>query len=254
MPAKNGQTQHWDPARYIRNAGFVAKLGEPLIELLVPKAGERVLDLGCGDGALTEKLVECGLDVVAVDASTDQIAAAKARGLDARVVNGQELAFQSEFDAVFTNAALHWMLDPDAVLDGVARALKPGGRFVGEMGGGDNVKTIKDALVAALDRRNFDGESANPWYFPQPQEYLDKLQSHGFKVSYIELIPRPTPLPGDLSAWLETFGENFIRLLPDAEQPAYIAEVVEALRPQLCDADGNWTADYVRLRFKAELR
>jgi trans-aconitate methyltransferase len=246
--------QHWDPQRYNRNAGFVAQLGSPLLDLLQPQAGERILDLGCGEGALTEKLAASGAEVVGVDASPEQIAAACRRGLDARVVNGEALAFTREFDAVMSNAALHWMLNPDAVLQGVARALKPGGRFVGEMGGAGNVATIAQAVGAALEARGIDSRAANPWYFPSPQDYAARLEAAGFEVLSIELIPRPTPLPGEIAGWLETFCESFIKQVPRAEQPAFLAEVTEALRPALCDGEGRWSADYVRLRFVARLK
>jgi trans-aconitate methyltransferase len=134
--------QHWDPARYQRNAGFVAALGQPVVELLAPRSGERILDLGCGDGALTEVLAR-DARVTGVDASAEQVGAARARGLDAHVADGTRLGFAAEFDAVFSNAALHWMRDPDAVIDGVWRVLKPGGRFVGECGGAGNVATVR---------------------------------------------------------------------------------------------------------------
>jgi SAM-dependent methyltransferase len=247
----DGATQHWDPDRYARNARFVADLGLPVLELLAPRPGERILDLGCGDGPLTEKIAELGVQVVGVDASAEQIAAARARGLDAQVVDGQALAFDREFDAVFSNAALHWMLDPDAAIDGVWRALKPGGRFVGEMGGAGNVDKIMTALVAALDRRGLDGRAAIPWYFPTPEEYGGKLEARGFRVDSIELIPRPTPLPGEMAGWLATFAENFLASVADAERPAMIAEVAAALASDLRDPEGRWCADYVRLRFAA---
>jgi trans-aconitate methyltransferase len=247
----DGATQHWDPDRYARNARFVADLGQPVLELLAPRPGERILDLGCGDGPLTEKIAALDVQVVGVDASAEQIAAARARGLDARVVDGQALAVDREFDAVFSNAALHWMLDPDAAIDGVWRALRPGGRFVGEMGGAGNVDIIMTALVAALDRRGLDGRSAIPWYFPTPEVYGGKLAARGFRVDSIELIPRMTPLPGAMAGWLETFAENFLATVAEADRPAMIAEVTEALAPDLRDPEGNWSADYVRLRFAA---
>jgi SAM-dependent methyltransferase len=246
------QTQTWDPERYARNARFVADLGAPVVELLAPQPGERILDLGCGDGALTIKLVQMGCDVVGVDASAQQIEAAKKLGLDARVMEGENLSFENEFEAVFSNAALHWMRnDPDRVIAGVHRALKPGGRFVAECGGYGCVAKVKTALVAALNRRGIDGESRVPWYFPTVEDYSARLIQAGFTPTYIALIPRPTPLPGDITAWLETFGENFTRPLAPSERPAFLAEVREALRPQLCDSEGKWTADYVRLRFSA---
>ena len=244
--------QTWDPERYARNARFVSDLGVPVVHLLAPRPGERILDLGCGDGVLAVKLAAMGCEVVGVDASELQVAAARKLGVDARVMAGEALPFSDEFDAVFSNAALHWMLHPDDVIACVWRALKPGGRFIAEMGGHGCVQTIKTALIDALHRRHIDGESLVPWYFPAIEDYSARLRKAGFVLSYISLFPRPTPLPGDVIPWLETFAENFVRALPAAERPAFLEELREALRPKLCDASGNWTADYVRLRFAAQ--
>ncbi|MDJ0947055.1 MAG: class I SAM-dependent methyltransferase [Kiloniellales bacterium] len=243
--------QRWDPERYARNARFVADLGAPLVELLAPQPGEAILDLGCGDGALTEALIAAGAVVVGVDGSAEQVAAAQTRGIDARQADGEALDFEAAFDAVFSNAALHWMRRADAVIDGVWRALKPGGRFVGEMGGAGNVAGITSALLVALDRRGVDGRAVNPWYFPTPEDYRGRLEARGFEVRSIALIDRPTPLPGPMAEWLETFAETFLKLVPAAARAELAAEVCEALRPTLCDAEGRWTADYVRLRFSA---
>jgi trans-aconitate methyltransferase len=243
--------QTWDPEGYAKNARFVSDLGGPVVELLAPRAGERILDLGCGDGALTAKLAALGCDIVGVDSSAQQIAAARALGLDARAVDCQKLAFDAEFDAVFSNAALHWMKRPDDVIAGAWRALKPGGRFVAEFGGFGCVEKIRTALIAALNRRGIDGREADPWYFPSVEDYGARLRARGFNVKYIALIPRPTPLPGDITGWLATFALSFTAALPAAERPAFIAEVKEVLRPQLCDSSGQWVVDYMRLRFAA---
>ena len=161
------QSQTWNPQTYAHNARFVSDLAGPVVELLAPRRGERILDLGCGDGVLTAKLAAMGCRMVGVDASAPQIAAARGLGLDARVADGERLNFDAEFDAVFSNAALHWMRRPDAVIAGVWRALAPGGRFAGEMGGHGCVAKIRAALIAAVARRGLDGEAVNPWYFPR---------------------------------------------------------------------------------------
>lgn len=248
---RTSSPQSWDPERYARNARFVADLGMPVVELLEPQPGERILDLGCGDGALTAKLVDMGCSVVGVDSSAEQIEAARELGLDAHVMDGHALTFDGEFDAVFSNAALHWMGHPDEVIAGVRRALRPGGRFVAECGGHGCVDTIVKALTEALKRRGLWEDRINPWYFPTDAEYRERLEAQGFDVSYIALIPRPTPLPGDIGGWLETFAESFTSRVPESDRPAFLEEVRETMRPRLCDEHGAWTADYIRLRFAA---
>ena len=229
----------------------MADLGMPVVELLNPKPDERILDLGCGDGALTGKLLDLGCLVVGVDASTEQIEAARKRGLDAHVVDGQALSYNNEFDAVFSNAALHWMKHSDAVLAGVWQALKPGGRFVAECGAAGNVAKIVAAVYQVLRARSIDPEPINPWYFPTPEIYTKQLQAQGFTVTSMGLIPRPTLLPGDIIDWLEIFTGTFLNAVPDADRSAVMNEIRNVLQPDLCDAEGKWTADYVRLRFAA---
>lgn len=244
-------TQSWDPESYARNARFVSELGAPVLELLAPRGGERILDLGCGDGALTKKLVELGCEVVAVDSSPAQVEAARQMGLDARVIDAQALPFQEEFDAVFSNAVLHWIRQPDAMIRGVYRALRPGGRFVAECGGAGCVDTVRTALVEALLRRGIDGEARVPWYFPTPPDYGARLERGGFRVDRIALFPRPTPLPGDIVEWLELFAQSFLQGLSEMERREYLEEVRAAVESKLRDANGVWVADYVRLRFAA---
>ena len=242
--------QQWSAGSYDKHARFVSDLASGVVEWLAPTPGERILDLGCGDGVLTEELRGMGADVVGVDSSEDFITSAKARGLDARLMDGEALSFASEFDAVFSNAALHWMPKADAVVSGIARALKPGGRFVAEFGGHGNVAAIVTAMRAIAGKRGGDLVLANPWYFPAPQVYQALLERHGFAVRRIALIPRPVVLKTGIEGWLMLFRKPFFAQFGDGAQQA-LDETIELLRPALCDADGNWTADYVRLRVEA---
>jgi trans-aconitate methyltransferase len=243
--------QTWNSAHYAQHAHFVPQLGAGVLELLAPQAGERILDLGCGDGVLTAQLHERGCDVLGIDASPQLAAAAQARGLDVQVKRGEELDFESGFDAVFSNAALHWMKPPERVIAGVWRALRPGGRFVAEMGGDGCVAKIRAALGAALSRRGIDAVSCDPWYFPAAEDYGALLERAGFRIRSLVLFPRPTPLPTDVVGWLTTFAQSFLAPLPASEHAAFLAEVRDALEPELLDA-GTWVADYTRLRFAAD--
>lgn len=244
-------TSRWDAKDYAANAAFVPALGAPVVDLLAPQQGEHILDLGCGEGALTEKLVAAGAIVVAVDASAEMIAAARARGLDAHVMDGQKLVFGPEFDAVFSNAALHWMLDPGAVAAGVFAALKPGGRFVGEMGGQGNIATLRAALHAELNARGYQTNDSDPQWYAAPDEFVAIYESAGFTDISATLIPRPTPLPAGVAGWLHTFRTGFLDAagVPDAEQDDVAQAVERRLETAFRQPDGTWLADYVRLRF-----
>ena len=246
-------SQNWSSADYAANAHFVPALGQPVLDLLQPEPGERILDLGCGDGVLTEKLVALGAKVVGVDNSPDMITAARGRGIDARMMDARSLTFENEFDAVFSNAALHWVKDdPDAPIAGAFRALVPGGRFVGELGGHGCVGAITVALVASLERRGVRGAvSFIPWYFPTVDEYEARLRRASFVPQSVQLIPRPTPLPTGMRGWLETFANPFCAALAQNERADFLDEVTAMLKPVLCDSRGRWTADYMRLRFAA---
>jgi trans-aconitate methyltransferase len=243
--------QKWDSEQYAQHARFVSDLGGPVVDLLDPKPGERVLDLGCGDGALTERLVSAGCEVVAVDSSPEQVWAALERGLDARIVDVSELSLDGLFDGVFSNAALHLIKDPKPVIANVWNALRPGGRFVAEFGGAGCVATIREALASELSGRGIDAQSLDPWYFPTPQEYGVRLESQGFRVDLNILFPRPTPLPSDIRSWLEIFAQPYISRVAEPRRPSLIEAVRTRLEPQLLNADGVWVVDYVQLRVAA---
>jgi trans-aconitate methyltransferase len=243
--------QTWNAEIYQRNARFVSDLGMPVVALLDPQPGERILDLGCGDGVLTQKLEDMGCELIGIDSSPELIRAALDLGLDVSVEDATKMSFDGEFDAVFSNAVLHWIRDADQAIGNVFRALRKDGRFVAECGGHKCVETIRTALITELERRGYSGEAADPWYFPTAEDYGSRLTKAGFRVEYIEIIPRPTPLPGDITGFLETFGGSFTSALPAEERKAYIDDVRDRVKPTLCGEDGTWTADYTRLRFKA---
>lgn len=245
--------QTWDPETYSRNAAFVPQLGSGVLEWLNPQPGERILDLGCGDGQLTERIADARAHVTGVDASPMMVAAARARGITAEVGSAESLPFADRsFDAVSSNAALHWVRDQDAMMIEVRRVLRPAGRFVAEMGGHGNIAAIRVAFAAVLARLGHAslGERGN--YYPAPEAYRRRLASHGFTVARLIHFPRPTPLgAGGMTSWLNTFCRGPLDALPENLRETAVAETVALLAPALCDEAGQWTADYVRLRFIA---
>ena len=250
MSAPN-QSSQWNAADYGRNGAFVPALGLPVVELLDPRPGEHILDLGCGDGTLTQALVDAGAIVTAVDASADMVAAATARGLDAAVADGEKLSFVNAFDAVFSNAALHWMLDGAAVAAGVFRALKSGGRFVGEMGGAGNVQAMRAALNAELEAHGYTLPAGDQQWYPAPEEFGAIYDAAGFADIDVRLIDRPTPLPAGPQGWFRTFRRGYCDVIgvPEAEREALFDAAAALLPTAMQGEDGVWRADYVRLRF-----
>lgn len=239
---------HWDASAYAANARFVPDLSAPVLALLSPRPSETILDLGCGDGALTLALPPTSLGV---DASPAMVSAARRRGVDASVADAHALAFDAAFDAVFSNAALHWMTRPDDVLAGVFRALVPGGRFVAEMGGHGNIAAVRTALIAALRAEGVVTDLKDVWYFPSVDEQVGRLEEAGFNVKEIVLLPRPTVVEAGMGAWLETLAGPVFSKLPVERRAVVRDRVVEMLQPALMDSHGVWIVDYVRLRFKA---
>jgi trans-aconitate methyltransferase len=247
----------WDPVAYASRFGFVSQLAEDLVELLDPQSGERIVDLGCGTGDLAAKIAARGSDVLGVDADAAMIEAARRQHPEVRfeVMDAYDFVVDSPVDAVFSNAALHWMTRPEAVLERVAAALRQGGRFVAEMGGGRNTERVSGALRVALERHGVPPErQARPWYFPSPGEYATLLERHGFEVRAMWHFDRFTPLvPGEhsLRDWLNLFAGPFLASLASEEQRTAVLAEVEAATRDALYVDGRWHVDYRRLRFHA---
>ena len=246
--------QSWNPELYEARHAFVWQLGQGILELLHPEKGERILDLGCGTGQLTKQIAESGAEVTGVDSSPDMIGQARQNYPALRFVlaDAASMCFEEELDAVFSNAALHWMLDAQQVADSMARALRPGGRLAAEFGGKGNIANIEAALQQVLDRYYNGPRPAPKTYFPSLPEYASLLESVGFEVRMAHLFDRPTPLEGELGmeSWLRQFSwYNFEPLAPGKREQA-LNEVVELLRTSQ-HRDGQWFADYRRLRVLA---
>jgi trans-aconitate methyltransferase len=222
------------------------------IELLAIKTGERVLDIGCGDGYWSEQLARQGAEVVGFDSSPEKVNAARSRNLEVKLGNAEELYFHQEFDAVFSHAALHWMRHADQVARGAFMALKPGGRFVGEFAGAKNALLIRRAIHEALERRSVDAQDIDPWYLPSAHEYQQVLEQVGFHVTFISWFERPMVLDYPVSEWIKTYGSPYLAALPVDAHAQFLEEVTEELASDLLDSSGHWTVDYTRLRFRAE--
>ena len=236
-------TSQWDAGDYARVGGFVPALGEAALDLLDPQPGEHILDVGCGDGTLTLKIKERGADVVGIDNSLSMVAAAKAKGLDARLIDAADLKFAEAFDAAFSNATLHWVLDKERAARAIWFSLKPGGRFAGEMGGEGNLARLREALDDELVARGFGPPTYAANWYPSVEDFSAVYESAGFRQIDARLIDRPTLLEHGVAAWVTTFRAGWLDRagVPAEERPA-IAEAV-------ADRVGPDTADYVRLRF-----
>lgn len=245
--------QTWNPETYGRDGAFVHELAGGVLEWLSTQSGERILDLGCGDGKLTQRIIDAGAIVTGIDTSAEMVAAARARGVKADHGSAESLPYPDHaFDVVFSNAALHWVRGQDEMLSQVHRVLRPGGRFVAEFGGHGNIAALRIAFAAVLSRHGFASLGDRGNFYPTDVEYKGMLETHGFTVKQIAIIPRPTPLnDGGMSGWLNTFCRGALDSLPDQLRETVVDETVALLAPVLRDRDGHWTADYVRLRFIA---
>jgi len=250
----------WDPDDYDEGHSFVAEYGRDVVRLLDPQPGERVLDVGCGTGTLSAVIADSGAEVVGIDAAESMVDQARERypGLDVAVADARKYEPDETFDAVFSNAALHWIPDEDhdAVLSMVSEALGETGRFVAEFGGRGNVERVERAVRAELTARGYDTDHS--WYFPSIGEYAPRLEAHGFEVTEATLFDRPTELDGGeagLREWVGMFGDELFEGVTEPDREAVLAAVEERLRPTLYDPETEtWTADYRRLRFVAERR
>jgi trans-aconitate methyltransferase len=236
-------TSKWDPADYAKVGGFVAELGQAALDLLDPQPGEHILDVGCGDGTLTLKIVERGATVTGIDNSLEMIGAAREKGLDARLMDAADMKFGESFDAAFSNATLHWVLDKERAARAIWFALKAGGRFAGEMGGEGNLATLREALDEELILRGYvPPVEASNWY-ASPEEFAQVYETAGFRDIDARLTERPTPIDHGVAAWVTTFRKGWLDRagVPDQER----AEIGAAV----ADRVGSNIADYVRLRF-----
>jgi trans-aconitate 2-methyltransferase len=246
----------WNANLYNAKHDFVWKYGSDVVSLLAPRAGEHILDLGCGTGHLTAQIAESGATVMGVDRSAEMVSAAQASypNLKFEVIDARNLSFNEMFDAVFSNATLHWIHEPEAVLRGIFKALRTGGRFVAEMGGKKNIRAMQDAFDDALAELGAakHGE-VQPWYYPSVSEYSSLAEKIGFEVRLITLFDRPTGLAdgaAGLRNWIIMFGGDYLAKAGDFKREEFIRRVEEKLRPQLF-RDGQWWADYRRLRLVA---
>ncbi len=247
----------WDASRYDSDHSFVWEHAGDLLKLLAPKAGEKILDLGCGTGHLTAQIAESGASVVGIDGSDDMVRQASKNYSEILfdVQDARSMSFDNEFDAVFSNAVLHWIRPPEEVVESVWRALKPGGRFVAEFGGKGNINAILAAVNGSLDTL----ESGNTavrrpdLYFPTIGEYAALLEQHGFYVAHAAHFERPTVLNGGkegMRTWLQMFGRDYLAPLSPRQRDQLIMHVEEVTRPMLYH-NGEWVADYKRIRVQA---
>lgn len=250
-----GKSMRWNAALYDSKHDFVYTFGEDLLRLLEAQPGEEILDLGCGTGHLTHMIAQRGAEVIGIDYSPHMIE--KARAAYPRVsfleMDATNLPYQDRFDAVFSNAVMHWIPEQEAAVAQIYQSLKKGGRFIMEMGGKHNIAHIIQAIKTALSRLGYEQQAAlNPWYFPSLGEYASLLEAQGFEVKFACHFERETEVRGDngINDWLMVFGQSFLQGIPEDDIPHIIQHVNEQLRPTNFRG-GKWFAYYQRLRIVA---
>jgi 2-isopropylmalate synthase len=244
------ESNDWNANKYKKHADFVSILALPVVELLDPKEDEKILDLGCGEGTLALEIKKFGADIIGVDLSEEMVNKTKSKGIDASVMSVTNLDFENHFDAVFSNAVLHWVKDSELAIQKINTSLKKEGRFVAEFGGYGNIKNLTDAIQEVFDSHSSWGGFENPWVFLKESEYKILLEKNGFDVEYIELIQRPTPID-DIINWLDVFANGITKDLTKEQKEIFKKEVKEVLKPKQYNEKDGWSADYVRLRVKA---
>jgi len=251
LNSATASTSKWDAGDYARVAGFVPALGLAALNLLDPRPGERILDVGCGDGALSLKIIERGAAVVGIDNSAELIEVARSAGVYAELVDAADMAFERQFDAAFSNAALHWMLDKARVAAAVFNALHFGGRFAGEMGGEGNIAILRGGIRAELEERGYPVPPQDPQWYPSVYEFRAVYEAAGFSGIDARIIPRETELASGVAEWVKTFRVGWLDAaqVPEADRDVVAAAIENRLEPQLRRSNGRWFADYVRLRF-----
>lgn len=249
-------TNRWDTTLYEEQHSYVWKYGADLVELLAPQPGERILDLGAGTGHLTAKIAAAGAEVTGLDADSNMVEQARHNYPDLEFVlgDGTNFSFPDPFDAVFSNATLHWIRRAADAVACMASCLKPGGRLVAEFGGKGNIESIISAIDAAREAIGLAPRpELNPWYFPSIGEYAALLEQHGISVTYANLFYRPTPLDGDqngLRNWITMFATSLLVDVSADQHPEVLRHIEDQLRPNW-HREGNWIADYRRLRIVA---
>ncbi|MEO4052318.1 methyltransferase domain-containing protein [Solibacillus sp. CAU 1738] len=245
----------WNATLYDEKHNFVSTFGESLVTLLKPQQGEKVLDVGCGTGDLANDIAKSGATVTGIDAAGSMIEIAKEKypTIAFSVQDGESFSFPAQFDAVFSNAAIHWMKNQQAVIQNCYDALLPGGRFVAELGGAKNIQSIINAIQGAAERLAIPyKQELFPWVFPTKKEMTELLENAGFEIIAIDHYERPTPLIGEdgIRNWLDMFSNNMLNNLSSEEKEALYTECENILRPRLYK-DNTWIADYWRIRFIA---